>query len=159
MLSVQPSPAQHSRNYPDVGLFLLLTAQHREVNATMSRTELQQSDSIEADDPHSQEKKKQKSRRPASMSLAAGISMRPHCWRIVYRHCVPATALEGMAVSSARLWGHMNSADSFRPILTPKTVLPLLFAVGIIFAPIGGLLLWASTSVSRDEYCARRTGC
>jgi hypothetical protein len=35
----------------------------------------------------------------------------------------------------------------FRPILTPKTVLPLFFAVGIIFAPIGGLLLWASTEV------------
>jgi hypothetical protein len=34
-----------------------------------------------------------------------------------------------------------------RPILTPKTVLPLFFAVGIIFAPIGGLLLWASTEV------------
>jgi hypothetical protein len=34
-----------------------------------------------------------------------------------------------------------------RPILTPKTVLPLFFAVGIIFAPIGGLLLWASAQV------------
>jgi hypothetical protein len=32
--------------------------------------------------------------------------------------------------------------------LTPKTVLPLFFAVGIIFAPIGGLLLWASSQVS-----------
>lgn len=34
-----------------------------------------------------------------------------------------------------------------RPILTPKTVLPLFFAIGIIFAPIGGLLLYASTQV------------
>jgi len=34
-----------------------------------------------------------------------------------------------------------------RPILTPKTVLPIFFAIGIIFAPIGGLLLWASASV------------
>ncbi|RMZ80311.1 hypothetical protein DV738_g2888, partial [Chaetothyriales sp. CBS 135597] len=33
------------------------------------------------------------------------------------------------------------------PILTPKTVLPIFFAIGIIFAPIGGLLLWASYSV------------
>ncbi|KAF3290008.1 hypothetical protein TWF970_003740 [Orbilia oligospora] len=36
---------------------------------------------------------------------------------------------------------------AWQPILTPKTVLPLFFAVGIIFAPIGGLLLWASEQV------------
>ncbi|KAL7275062.1 alkylphosphocholine resistance protein lem3 [Rhizina undulata] len=36
---------------------------------------------------------------------------------------------------------------AWQPILTPTTVLPLFFAVGIIFAPIGGLLLWASTQV------------
>ncbi|CUS06855.1 unnamed protein product [Tuber aestivum] len=33
------------------------------------------------------------------------------------------------------------------PILTPRTVLPLFFAVGIVFGPIGGLLLWSSTRV------------
>ncbi|KAM0459358.1 hypothetical protein ACHAPV_005540 [Trichoderma viride] len=36
---------------------------------------------------------------------------------------------------------------AWQPILTPKTVLPLFFAIGIIFAPIGGLLLYASTQV------------
>ncbi|KAI9834481.1 MAG: hypothetical protein M1826_002635 [Phylliscum demangeonii] len=36
---------------------------------------------------------------------------------------------------------------AWQPILTPKTVLPLFFVVGIIFAPIGGLLLWASSQV------------
>ncbi|KAK5132485.1 hypothetical protein LTR08_009031 [Meristemomyces frigidus] len=36
---------------------------------------------------------------------------------------------------------------AWQPILTPKTVLPLFFAVGIIFCPIGGLLLWASSQV------------
>ncbi|EHY55213.1 alkylphosphocholine resistance protein lem3 [Exophiala dermatitidis] len=36
---------------------------------------------------------------------------------------------------------------AWQPILTPKTVLPIFFALGIIFAPIGGLLLWASASV------------
>ncbi|KAK9451123.1 ligand-effect modulator 3 family [Limtongia smithiae] len=36
---------------------------------------------------------------------------------------------------------------AWQPILTPKTVLPLFFAVGIVFAPIGGLLLWASMLV------------
>ncbi|PKY02394.1 LEM3/CDC50 family protein [Aspergillus campestris IBT 28561] len=36
---------------------------------------------------------------------------------------------------------------AWQPILTPKSVLPLFFAVGVIFAPIGGLLLWASSQV------------
>jgi hypothetical protein len=36
---------------------------------------------------------------------------------------------------------------AWQPILTPKTVLPLFFIVGIIFAPIGGLLLYASSKV------------
>ncbi|EPE33391.1 hypothetical protein GLAREA_06404 [Glarea lozoyensis ATCC 20868] len=36
---------------------------------------------------------------------------------------------------------------AWQPILTPKTVLPLFFAIGIIFAPIGGGLLYASRAV------------
>ncbi|ORY57249.1 CDC50 family protein [Pseudomassariella vexata] len=36
---------------------------------------------------------------------------------------------------------------AWQPILTPKTVLPLFFAIGVIFAPIGGLLLYASSQV------------
>lgn len=36
---------------------------------------------------------------------------------------------------------------AWQPILTPKTVLPLFFAVGVIFAPIGGLLLYSSSLV------------
>ncbi|KAK9728496.1 alkylphosphocholine resistance protein lem3 [Basidiobolus ranarum] len=37
---------------------------------------------------------------------------------------------------------------AWQPILTPKTVLPTLFIVGILFAPLGGLLLYASDNVS-----------
>ncbi|KAH8648155.1 CDC50 family protein-like protein [Tricladium varicosporioides] len=37
---------------------------------------------------------------------------------------------------------------AWQPILTPKTVLPLFFAIGIIFAPIGGGLLYASAVVN-----------
>ncbi|KAF8803624.1 Lem3/Cdc50 [Phlegmacium glaucopus] len=37
---------------------------------------------------------------------------------------------------------------AWQPILTPKTVLPTLFIIGIIFAPIGGLLIWGSSLVS-----------
>ncbi|KAL4928224.1 CDC50/LEM3 family protein [Aspergillus undulatus] len=37
---------------------------------------------------------------------------------------------------------------AWQPILTPKSVLPFFFVVGVIFAPIGGLLLWASSTVS-----------
>jgi hypothetical protein len=36
---------------------------------------------------------------------------------------------------------------AWQPILTPKTVLPLFFTIGIIFAPIGGLLLYANSKV------------
>lgn len=36
---------------------------------------------------------------------------------------------------------------AWQPILTPKSVLPLFFTIGIIFAPIGGLLLYASAEV------------
>jgi hypothetical protein len=40
-----------------------------------------------------------------------------------------------------------DAKQHLRPILTPKTVLPLFFGIGIIFAPIGGVLLYASAQV------------
>ncbi|KAB2579579.1 hypothetical protein BFW01_g4816 [Lasiodiplodia theobromae] len=46
---------------------------------------------------------------------------------------------------------------AWQPILTPKTVLPLFFAVGVIFAPIGGLLIWASAEV--EEISIDYTDC
>ncbi|KAG0017440.1 hypothetical protein BGZ80_008282 [Entomortierella chlamydospora] len=49
------------------------------------------------------------------------------------------------------LSSHANNVNqrlkAWQPILTPKTVLPTFLIVGIIFAPIGGLLLWASDTV------------
>ncbi|KAI0387002.1 Lem3/Cdc50 [Hypomontagnella monticulosa] len=36
---------------------------------------------------------------------------------------------------------------AWQPILTPKTVIPLFFAIGIICAPVGGLLIYASSTV------------
>ena len=36
---------------------------------------------------------------------------------------------------------------AWQPILTPRTVLPTLFIVGILFAPIGALLIWGSSLV------------
>jgi hypothetical protein len=36
---------------------------------------------------------------------------------------------------------------AWQPILTPKTVLPTLFIIGIIFAPIGALLIWGNSRV------------
>ena len=41
---------------------------------------------------------------------------------------------------------------AWQPILTPKTVLPTLFIIGIIFAPIGGLLIWGSSLVSEISF-------
>ncbi|KAL1921974.1 uncharacterized protein VTP21DRAFT_10616 [Calcarisporiella thermophila] len=40
---------------------------------------------------------------------------------------------------------------AWQPILTPKTMLPALFAIGLIFAPLGGLLLYASNRVTELE--------
>ena len=45
---------------------------------------------------------------------------------------------------------------AYAPILTPKTVLPLFFAVGIIFGPIGGLLLFASSQVLKHTTLERK---
>ncbi|KAJ1920448.1 alkylphosphocholine resistance protein lem3 [Mycoemilia scoparia] len=36
---------------------------------------------------------------------------------------------------------------AWQPLLTPKSVLPTFFIIGIIFAPIGGVLLWAANKV------------
>ncbi|EIW85346.1 cell cycle control protein [Coniophora puteana RWD-64-598 SS2] len=41
---------------------------------------------------------------------------------------------------------------AWQPILTPKTVLPTLFICGIIFAPIGALLIWGSSLVSEMTF-------
>ncbi|KAI9292268.1 LEM3 family/CDC50 family protein [Neoconidiobolus thromboides FSU 785] len=37
---------------------------------------------------------------------------------------------------------------AWQPILTPRTVLPTLFLIGIIFAPLGGVLIYLSGQVS-----------
>lgn len=55
-----------------------------------------------------------------------------------------------MAPSKHPATGMEADRCDYRPILTPKTVLPLFFAIGIIFAPIGGGLLYASAQVSRQ---------
>ncbi|KAI8086228.1 CDC50/LEM3 family [Halteromyces radiatus] len=46
---------------------------------------------------------------------------------------------------------------SWQPLLTPKTVLPTLFAAGIVFAPLGGLFLYESETV--NEIVINYTGC
>ncbi|KIJ29888.1 hypothetical protein M422DRAFT_784168 [Sphaerobolus stellatus SS14] len=38
---------------------------------------------------------------------------------------------------------------AWQPILTPKVVLPTFFIIGILFAPIGGLLIWGNSTVSQ----------
>ncbi|KAF9932081.1 hypothetical protein FBU30_009011 [Linnemannia zychae] len=37
---------------------------------------------------------------------------------------------------------------AWQPILTPKSVMPAFIIIGVIFAPLGGLLLWASDTVA-----------
>ncbi|KAF2810746.1 Lem3/Cdc50 [Mytilinidion resinicola] len=78
----------------------------------MSQTQqVRHEDSIETQDPHNEDAKKTKSRRPANTAF------------------------------------RQQRLKAWQPILTPKTVLPLFFIVGILFAPIGGLLIWASSQV------------
>lgn len=49
------------------------------------------------------------------------------------------------------MYGMYRMLINRRPILTPKTVLPLFFAIGIIFGPIGGALLYASALVRSSK--------
>jgi hypothetical protein len=78
----------------------------------MSQTQaVEHADSISSQDPHQEDKKKTKSRRPANTAF------------------------------------RQQRLKAWQPILTPKTVLPIFFLVGVIFAPIGGLLLYASSKV------------
>ncbi|RCH99406.1 hypothetical protein CU098_011248, partial [Rhizopus stolonifer] len=37
---------------------------------------------------------------------------------------------------------------AWQPVLTPRTVIPALFVIGVVFIPIGGLLYWNSGNVS-----------
>ncbi|KAL0138954.1 LEM3/CDC50 family protein [Mucor lusitanicus] len=50
---------------------------------------------------------------------------------------------------------------AWQPVLTPRTVLPTLFIVGIIFCPAGGLLWWNSNKVDQIminySYCQQYT--
>lgn len=42
---------------------------------------------------------------------------------------------------------------AWQPILTPKAVLPTIFIIGLLFAPIGALIIWGSgrvTSITLD---------
>ncbi|KAF8636461.1 hypothetical protein AX17_003277 [Amanita inopinata Kibby_2008] len=41
---------------------------------------------------------------------------------------------------------------AWQPILTPKTVLPTFFILGILFAPIGGVLIWGSSLVTEMTF-------
>ncbi|EJF62457.1 transcription regulator [Dichomitus squalens LYAD-421 SS1] len=40
---------------------------------------------------------------------------------------------------------------AWQPILTPRTVLPTLFIIGILFAPIGALLIWGSGLITEID--------
>jgi hypothetical protein len=132
----------------------------------MSQTQVAHSDSIDSQDPHKDgADKKAKSRRPPSkitqlrrISSLPTLDIARHLtWS---RHCVSTTKIKGLAVSpdfGGRAGVDCFNADIYylRPILTPKTVLPLFFAVGIIFAPIGGLLLWTSAKVREPHRYSR----
>jgi hypothetical protein len=80
----------------------------------------------EVDGP-SQKEKVKFSKRPASSLVMTGSE--------------PAADLLDTAFKQQRL-------KAWQPILTPKAVLPALFIIGLIFAPIGALLVWGSGKVT-----------
>ncbi|KAH8596260.1 CDC50 family protein [Bisporella sp. PMI_857] len=90
-------------------------------------------DSISSQDhAHEDSKTKTKSRRPASKDRLAQIYS--------YRTALTIHFCTDTAFRQQRL-------KAWQPILTPKSVLPLFFAIGIIFGPIGGALIFASSQV------------
>ena len=66
--------------------------------------------------------------------------------------CVPCTT--SVLFSSLIALLHTDTAfkqqrlKAWQPILTPKVVLPTLFLLGIIFAPIGAVIVWGSGKVT-----------
>lgn len=87
------------------------------------------SDSSESDN----KKEKGGWKRPASMFLV-------QCLHLLYLTLITDTAFK------------QQRLKAWQPILTPKTVLPTLFIIGIIFAPIGGLLIWGSSLVTEITF-------
>lgn len=78
--------------------------------------------------------------RPKALGRSLPVGVTALCARAAHGSFSSSCALD-TAFRQQRL-------KAWQPILTPKTVLPTLFLVGIIFAPIGGLLVWGSNKVS-----------
>ncbi|KIR90390.1 transcription regulator [Cryptococcus deuterogattii CBS 10090] len=87
------------------------------------------------EEPAPTEKEKVKwSKRPASQSLPLR--------RLGYGFAdLPLLRIIDTAFKQQRL-------KAWQPILTPKSVLPTLLIIGIIFAPIGALIVWGSGKVT-----------
>ncbi|KAI7832897.1 ligand-effect modulator 3 family [Kickxella alabastrina] len=58
------------------------------------------------------------------------------------------SATEGKSKRPSNTAFKQQRLRAWQPLLTPKSVLPTFFIIGIIFAPIGGWLLWASGRVN-----------
>jgi hypothetical protein len=69
----------------------------------------------------------------------------PQVCRTHISTAIPLTRLPDTAFKQQRL-------KAWQPILTPKTVLPFFFILGVVFAPIGGLLIWGSSLVSEMTF-------
>ncbi|KAJ2710085.1 alkylphosphocholine resistance protein lem3 [Coemansia spiralis] len=57
-------------------------------------------------------------------------------------------ATEGKSKRPSNTAFKQQRLRAWQPLLTPKSVLPMFFVIGVIFAPIGGWLLWASQRVN-----------
>ena len=76
-------------------------------------------------------------RRKSSSQSDQPVRSTSLCWRVL-----------GLILHSEDTAFKQQRLKAWQPILTPKAVLPTLFLIGIIFAPIGGLIVWGSGKVT-----------
>jgi hypothetical protein len=99
------------------------------VDATM-RLFRRKADKEKASDAEIKSEKTSFLRRPASQSCESVF-----------------VSTNGQLISLADTAFKQQRLKAWQPILTPKSVLPTFFVIGVIFAPIGGVLLWGSNQV------------
>lgn len=62
----------------------------------------------------------------------------------------PTASLSPLTRRNADTAFKQQRLKAWQPILTPATVLPTFFLIGLIFVPLGGVLLWGSNQVRLD---------
>lgn len=95
-----------------------------------------------------QEEKSQTRRRTCSYGKGKGQMVQKTCQSV---STLATTEYSFADLPSLRILDtafKQQRLKAWQPILTPKSVLPTLLIIGIIFAPIGALIVWGSGKVT-----------